>query len=63
MTYVWVLTALVRSHDFAAGAAVEYIDVFATAEACESKRAEMQTSADKPPANGWVFVCTREQPK
>jgi hypothetical protein len=57
------LLALVPSHTFVSGTATEYVDVFATAGACENARAPMQAFTDQPPSDHTIWVCRREQPK
>jgi hypothetical protein len=60
---VWVLIAVVRSPTFIGGVVTAYGDVYATADACEDARAQMQSVYDKTPSDHTVWVCRRELPK
>jgi len=55
---VWILTAIIRVQELPTHAAVQYIDVFATAAACERERARME-AADKEA----IWACTQEVPR
>lgn len=55
---VWVLIAVISVHEIMGGHVEEYINVYATAAACERDRTRMQ-AAD----NDAVWRCIRQEPK
>lgn len=55
---VWVLVAVMRLHEIVGGHISEYINVYATASACERDRAKMQTVD-----HDAKWKCIRQEPK
>ena len=63
---VWILVAVMQLREIEGGHLQAYVDVYATAAACErdrSKLADLDKGRTDPDARGRVWQCLRQEPK